>query len=124
MDRCRSTKNKPSSDSVLKKIVDGKINDADIGGALRVLSSEDSFATPSTEVLDVLCGKNPTEIPDAVYPNPLDWSAFPPDITVEEVLAAVQSFSNDLAGGVDGLRPQHLKGYADPVDRGSTFVFS
>ena len=89
--------------------MEGKINDADISGALRVLSSEDSIATPSTEVLDVLRSKHPVEMPDAVYPDPPDWSALPPDVTVEEVLAAVQSFPNGSAGGIDGLRPQHLK---------------
>ena len=103
------TKNKPSSDSVLKKIVEGKINDADISDALRVLSSEDSVATPSTEVLDILRGKHPAEIPDAIYPDPPDWSALPSDVSVEEVLAAVQSFPNGYAGRIDGLRPQDLE---------------
>ena len=73
------------------------------------MSSEDSIAIPSTEVLDVLRSKHPAETPNAVYPDPPEQSALPVDVTVEEVLAAVQSFPNGSAGEIDGLRPQHLK---------------
>ncbi|GAU96870.1 LOW QUALITY PROTEIN: hypothetical protein RvY_08244 [Ramazzottius varieornatus] len=87
----------------------GKINEGGICGALRVLSSEDSVAVPTPEVLDTLRDTHPSESPDSLFPDPPDQLSLPEEVTVEEILAAVKSFPNGSAGGVDGLRPQHLK---------------
>ena len=100
---------KETTDATLKKIVKGKLNDADISGALRVLSSEDTVAVPSAEVLDILRSKHPGEAEDAAFPDPPDPSKVPDDVTVDKIMAAIQSFPNGSAGGIDCLRPQHLK---------------
>ncbi|GAU96967.1 hypothetical protein RvY_08331 [Ramazzottius varieornatus] len=100
---------KHPKDAVLKKLVEGKINEGGICGALRVLSSEESVAVPTPEVLDTLRDTHPSESPDSLFPDPPDQLSLPEEVTVEEILAAVKSFPNGSAGGVDGLRPQHLK---------------
>ncbi|GAV09476.1 hypothetical protein RvY_19015 [Ramazzottius varieornatus] len=113
----KQTVKKQPKDSVLKKLVEGKINDGEISGALRVLSSEDSVAAPTPEVLDTLRDKHPSESPDSLFPNPPDQLSLPEEVTVEEILAAVKSFPNGSAGGVDGLRPQHLKDMLSAVKK-------
>ncbi|GAV01248.1 hypothetical protein RvY_11988 [Ramazzottius varieornatus] len=112
----KQTVKKQPKDSVLKKLVEGKINDGDISGALRVLFSEDSVAAPTPEVLDTLRDKHPSESQD----NPPDRLSLPEEVTVEEILAAVKSFPNGSAGGVDGLRPQHLKDMLSGAPNGAT----
>ncbi|GAU94691.1 hypothetical protein RvY_06416 [Ramazzottius varieornatus] len=115
---------KQTAEASAKKIVEGKINDGDISGALRVLSSEDSVAVPSTEVLDVLGAEHSPESPDAVFKERPDDSAPPPEVTVEEVVAAVGSFPNGTAGGLDGLRPQHIKDMLTGASNGATVALS
>ncbi|GAV00435.1 hypothetical protein RvY_11282 [Ramazzottius varieornatus] len=100
---------KDSTDATLKKIVEGKLNDADISRALRVLCSEDIVAVPSPEVLEILRSKHPAEAVGSSFPEPPDPTQLPDDITVDEIMAAVQSFPNGSAGATDCLLPQHLK---------------
>ncbi|GAV06826.1 hypothetical protein RvY_16747 [Ramazzottius varieornatus] len=46
------------------------------------------------------------------------------ELTVEEVVAAVKSFPNGSAGGVDGLRPQRLKDMLAGPSNGATAALS
>ncbi|GAU91756.1 hypothetical protein RvY_03952 [Ramazzottius varieornatus] len=115
---------KQTAEASVKKIVEGKINDGDISGALWVLSSEDSVPVVSTEVLDILRAKHPPESPDAVFKERPDDAALPPEVTVEEVVAAVRSFPNGSAGGFDGLRPQHIKDMLAGASNGATVALA
>ncbi|GAU95300.1 hypothetical protein RvY_06942-2 [Ramazzottius varieornatus] len=120
----KQTVKKQPRDSLLKKLVEGKINDGDISGALRVLSSENSVAVPTPEVLDTLRAKHPSESPDSLFPDPPDQLSLPEEVTVEEILAPVKSFPNGSAGGVDGLRPQHLKDMLSGAPNGATVALA
>ncbi|GAU99275.1 hypothetical protein RvY_10301 [Ramazzottius varieornatus] len=100
---------KDSTDATLKKIVEGMLNDADISGALTVLSSEDIVAVPSPEVLENLRLEHPAEAAGSSFREPPDPTQLPDDVTVDEIMAAVQSFPNGSAGGIDCLHPQLLK---------------
>jgi len=104
------TQPKPSkSDKVLRKRIEAKINDGDISGAVRLLSSDESVVSATVEVVENLKSKHPKSPEDITFPDELDQAELNFDISVEEVCEAVRSFPNGSAGGIDGLRPQHLK---------------
>ncbi|GAV08661.1 hypothetical protein RvY_18323 [Ramazzottius varieornatus] len=102
---------KQTAEASVKKIVEGMINDGDISGALRVLSPEDSSPASS-------------ESPDAVFKERPEDTALPPEVTVVEVVAAVRSFPNGSAGGLDGLRPQHIKDMLAGASNGATVALA
>ncbi|GAV06934.1 hypothetical protein RvY_16842 [Ramazzottius varieornatus] len=106
-----------STNATLKKIVEGELNDADISGALRVLSSEDIVAVPS---LEILRSKHPAEAAGSSFPEPPDPTQLPDDVTVDEIMAAVQSLPNGSAGGIDCLRPKHMKDMLAGAANGTT----
>ncbi|GAU91120.1 hypothetical protein RvY_03437 [Ramazzottius varieornatus] len=67
---------KQPQDEAIEKLVEGKINDGDISGALRVLS-EDSVAAPTPEVLEIPCEKQPAESADSSFPDPPNQETLP-----------------------------------------------
>ena len=95
--------------AVLATRVSSKLGEGDFRGAVRVASSEDQIADMSESTLTALEGKHPIPHPNTSIPpflgHPLHLSV----VSVEEVSRAIMSFPNGLAGGSDGLRPQHLK---------------
>ena len=96
--------------SKLRNAVERKMQDGDITGAVRILSSDDAVASPTADVFDVLKTIHPTANAEAVYPpEPSISDPILESVTPEEVLQAINSFPNGSAGGLDGLRPQHLK---------------
>ncbi|OQV15454.1 hypothetical protein BV898_10329 [Hypsibius exemplaris] len=106
-------KNKPvsaSSTLKLQKAVLRKMNDGDVSGAVRVLTSVDAIAAPTANILGSLRTKHPAANPDTIFPDPPSAAdPKPPDVTSGEVEEAIKSFPNGSAGGFDGLLPQHLK---------------
>jgi hypothetical protein len=97
-----------SNQETLVKAVTSKLEAGNSKAAIRLLMSDDSFASPSAENVSRLKSKHP--------PASLNLASVPkPDLaghlSVEEtgVRSAVMSFPAGTAGGPDGLRPQHLK---------------
>ena len=89
--------------------VSQKISEGDVKGAVRVASSDDTLIPPNTDMLEVLRQKHPPKASGctpAAPPVPA-----PPQYQADEaqVLKAVRSFPNGSGGGLDGLKPQHLK---------------
>ena len=99
--------NGKNSNSRLAAIVSRKLDEADVRGAVRLVSSSDTIAPFDKATLLKLQQKHP--------PRPDDRMTFPqsdvPPLQVEAqvVRTAVESFNAGSSGGLSGLRPQHLK---------------
>lgn len=99
-------KSKISEDLTIKT-AKRKIDEGDISGAVRVLCSQESIAPNSVETIAKLVSKHPDD-PDLF----LEDKSFNVNIKpteVAQVSNAIKSFPISSAGGVDGLRPRHLK---------------
>ena len=78
----------------------------DVTAAVRIIASDDSVITLTSDVVTELRLKHP--------PSPLDLRPPPTEpvsqtlsVSKEEVMFALKSFRLSSAGGVDGLRPGH-----------------
>ena len=107
---------KLSCDYLLRKCVESKIQDGDISGAIRALTSDAAVAEYNETTLASLRLKHPSGFsPDAAETfltgptQPQTALQNIPRVSSSEVLRAVFSFPSGSAGGMDGLRPQHLK---------------
>ena len=85
----------------------------DVTAAVRIIASDDSVIAPASEVVTALRLKH--------APSPLDLRPPPTkpvtktsSVSEEEVMVALKSFRPSIAGGVDGLRPGHLKDLVAP----------
>ena len=86
-----------------------KLEEGDVKGAIRLLSSRDTLAPATQATLTSLRALHPSA--------PLDRRATPVPITLtaplqaipQAVLAVITSFPHGSAGGPDSLAPQHLK---------------
>lgn len=101
-------KKKPShSEKLLIKIAQRKIGEGDIGGAVRVLCSQEGIADYTPENIEKLRSKHPrddTQIDEEVIP-----SLEPFETSSDQVTNAIKHFPISSSGGIDGLRPRHLK---------------
>lgn len=88
--------------------MENKLQDGDIRGAFRVLISEEAIAPPDDATLQILGEKRPS--PSAAnFSSAFEDLPNVPEITPIEDLYAVRSFPNGSSGGIDGMKPQHLK---------------
>lgn len=91
------------------KRVDSKLSDLDVRGAVRLLSTEESFAKFSVTTFNTLQEKHPTPpttVPTHQSPKPSDDAL---QVTQVQVRKSVMSFASGSAAGSDGFRPQYLK---------------
>ena len=103
-----STATDRDASSQLRARVNSKLMEGDVSAAIRVLASDDTVVHPTPEVLTALRLKHPDAPADIRPITPPDG---PPNLTVSEdcVLAALDSFPRSSSGGVDGIRPGHLR---------------
>lgn len=97
---------KPESNT---KKIESKLNDGDTKGAADLLFSSDALAPDTEDTYSALLSKHPPPAATSQLPDAPDGSECTPVVTSDEVLAAVLSFKNGSAGGLDSLSPQHLK---------------
>lgn len=88
--------------------IDAKVAEGDIRGAVKLLSTLDTLAEESEETVENLRLKHPSPTVSLDFPSP------PSDeiclvVDEKEVYEAIMTFPNGSSGGMDGLRPQHLK---------------
>lgn len=96
-----------NQDELAAKRASIKLEDGDVKGAIRTLSSNDSFAPRNQTTLAALKTLHPPAPPDR---RNVPTSIIPAlQVTPADVRVAIMSFPNGSAGGPDGLRPQHLK---------------
>ena len=104
-----ASRKKPSAPAPpdIRRLVNAKLVEGDISAAVRVVTSDDSLAPATPETLTSLRSKHPPAPDDLRQPPPADSA--PIVANEEEVLAALMSFRPSSSGGVDGLRPSHIK---------------
>jgi len=87
--------------------VSAKIEDGDVKGAVQLAASDDKIATYCQGTIDELVSKHPRVVAPPQYTA---TNVHEPLKLYEPVIAAaIKSFPSGSAGGLDGLRPQHLK---------------
>jgi hypothetical protein len=91
-------KKKPGINNIYKKI-ESKLSNGDLRGAIRLLCSQDSLAPNDDTTFLKLQEK----------PNIIDGLSSCSSVTSNEVYNAIMSFYPGSAGGLDSLKPQHLK---------------
>ena len=75
-------------------------------GCRLIIASHDSVITPTSEVVIALRHRHP--------PSPTEPVFQTSSVSEDEVMVALKSFRPSSAGGVDGLRPGHLKDLVAP----------
>ncbi|XP_055357538.1 uncharacterized protein LOC129602527 isoform X2 [Paramacrobiotus metropolitanus] len=93
----------------LRAQVTSMLQDGNIKGAIRVVLGDDKLAEINARTIELLRDKHPPAPDDCQFPADPDDSITPPAVTPVEMMATVFSFPSGSAGGVFGLRPQHLK---------------
>jgi hypothetical protein len=88
--------------------VAAKLEEGDFRGAVRIASSDESFAPDTSITLDLLRDKHPPQHTLSLIP-PQQNNTICVDVFSSVVVNAIRSFPAGSAGGPDGLRPQHLK---------------
>lgn len=108
-------RNRPkASDNVwsLAARVSAKIEEGDVRGAIRMAASDDTLAPFDEVSLEALRRLHPRRAapahpePSAQATNTTEHNAIP---TEGDIVEAIKSFPAGSAGGLDGMRPQHLK---------------
>jgi len=131
--RTRKQKKKitPSELQNLAARVSSKIEEGDVRGAVRIASSDDKLAPYDDETVAALKLLHPpratTSNPAQHIDNLSDSTSLPVLILTEnDIVAAIKTFPAGSAGGLDGLRPQHLKDMTSPMtgDAGQQLVTS
>ena len=95
--------------SFLADKISEKISEGNIKGAVRLASSDCSLIPPDAETASILRDKHPSKAPSSssAVTSSLTTTQYHTDES--EVLQAIRSFPNGSGGGLDGLKPQHLK---------------
>ena len=94
--------------AALSRRVDSNITDGDIRGALRALTSDDSFAPPTDEVVKKMQERHQEPPTDLISISPPDDTNVPLVPSEADVLKAINSFPPSSSAGLDGIRPAHL----------------
>ena len=99
---------KPLRKFDLRKQVNAKLSQGDVSAAVRLVASDDTVLEPTADVLAALRLKHPASPSDNKSP-PVPDSSIATTLSEEDVRQALKSFRPSSSGGVDGLRPGHLK---------------
>lgn len=92
----------------LRALVNAKLIEGDVSAAIRVLASSDTILAATPEVLTALRQKHPAPPSDVRFVQ-MENNVSNIEISKEAMVAALKSFSGSSSGGVDGLRPGHIK---------------
>jgi len=93
----------------MKSLVNQKLSDFNIKGALQILSGDSSFVNPSKESLDILQQKHSQAPLDLALPPSPSATTPPTYFSQNQIQATISSFPHGSGVGTEGLRPQHLK---------------
>ena len=98
---------KTSANEKLARAVCSKIDEGDIRGSVRLLTSDCGIAGNDETTLKLLQEKQlPAPSDRRLFP---DANCDPLSLTVDDIRKGVMSFQPGSAAGITGLRPQHLK---------------
>lgn len=107
LQRRKKSKTAKDMEAIRLKLVQAKLSDGDISGAIRILSSNDTIAVVNAETHQKLLEKHPEPNLAIEVEN-----ATPADIqpvSSTEVRKSIFAFATGSSGGMDGIKPQHLK---------------
>ena len=106
----RSYKDRDPLEALATK-VSTKIEEGNQRGAIQLTCSEDVISNNSDETFAALQAKHPQPYAGSVIPPLENLSELVDDlpVPVQGIAYAIRSFPCHLAGGPDGLMPQHLK---------------
>ena len=109
----KETSRPPQCTTDFRKMVNSKHLVGGVTAAVTIIASDDSVTTPTSEVVTALKLKHPPS-PLDLRPPSTESVSQTPSVSEEEVMVALKSFHPSSAGGVDGLRPGHLKDLVAP----------
>ena len=99
-------KKSTKTEDLIVKTANQKVGEGDIRGAIRVLCSNETIAEPTLETKSKLKSKHPDDV-EVTETFPLKAEL---KITqIEDVNEGIKHFPLSSSGGIDGLRPRHLK---------------
>ena len=104
--------NRERKEYSIRELVAAKISDADIRGAIRIVSSNTTILENNPDTLQKLQDKHQDIHPERQLPPAPeidDAELMIPVVTQEDVKLAIKSFRNGSGSGPDRLLPQHLK---------------
>lgn len=107
MQRRKKSKAVKDSEAIRIKLVQAKLSDGDISGTIRILSSNDSIAVVNAETYHKLLEKHPQPIVACELENEQTVDSQP--VSAAEVNKSIFGFAAGSSGGMDGIKPQHLK---------------
>lgn len=83
---------------------------ADVGGAVRILTSEEKLVSPNTPgAFEEMLEKHPpAQLADVLVDLPAPDDNFRPACSPEEVMFQLKSFRKGVAGGMDSITAAHL----------------
>ena len=93
----------------MKSLVNQKLPDFNIKGALQILSGDSSFVNPSKESLDTLQQKLPQAPPDLMLPSSPSVTTPPTYFSQNIIQATISSLPHGSRARPEGLRLQYLK---------------
>lgn len=85
-----------------------KLSEGDISSAARLLSSSDEFADEDQAIGEMI-RLHPNSPEDLQLPEFPTTRVPTPEVSKEEIVRAVMSFPKSSSGGLDGLRPRHVR---------------
>lgn len=97
---------KKQPEDLLIKTVHRKASEGDISSAARVLCSQEGIAEYSVETIQKLSAKHPAD-DSSIEVIPFQHVII--DTSCEQVVNSIKHFPMSSSGGLDGLRPRHLK---------------
>ncbi len=104
------SKKPKTDDESIKRRVTQKLCAGDIRAAVSTCCSDDTIAARSIETLSLLQSKHPPAPDDLRDVDESHNCSSPPlQISNDDVIQAIDSFSPSTSGGPDGLQPIHLK---------------
>ena len=109
----KKTSRPPPCATDFRKMVNSKLLVGDVTAAVRIIASDDSVITPTSQVVTALRLTHPPS-PLDLRPPPTEPVSQTSSVSEEEVMVAMKSFRPSSAGGVDGLRPGQLKDLVAP----------
>ena len=97
-----------ASTQSLRSLVHRKLSLGDVLAAIGVIASNDTVNDVTPEVLRAFHLKHPDAHADADFPPlPADINGF--SASENDVVKVLRHFAVDSSGGIDGLRPAHLR---------------
>ena len=108
------TNNKPFKNSPKSRIIESKVSDGDIRGAIRILSSNLGISDNLTTTFAALSDMHPSPSRPLHFPLPPSSDVNNLFVSTDLVSHAILSFPCGSSSGIDGLRPQHIKDLISP----------